>query len=187
MKPPWPSGRRLERSILVVLGVFLLGGIVAGCASGMSAAARGQVTYAGSFPALQGAPESHRGQVAMLGGRIIETTPRRQGTEIIVLQLPLSASDKPLLEEPSEGRFLIAAPEFLDPAAYPKLTPITVVGEITGHVERTIGDYPYTLPVMRPIEIKVWSARNWGGRSPGVHVGVGAGSHGGGAGFGISF
>ena len=187
MRLRWLRGGRLKPALLFVLGVCVLGSVVSGCASGMSAAARGQVTYEGGFPALQKAPEAYRGRVVMLGGRIIETTPRQQGTEIVVLQLPLSASDKPLLDQPSEGRFLITAAEFLDPAAYPKLTPLTVVGEVTGQTERAIGDYPYTLPVLRPIEIKVWPASTWGGRSPGVHVGVGAGSHGGGAGVGISF
>jgi outer membrane lipoprotein len=153
----------------------------------MSDAARGQVTYAGGFPALQKAPEVHRGQVAMLGGRIVETIPKTEGTEIVVLQLPLANSDKPALDRPSEGRFLIVSPEFLDPAAYPKLTALTVVGEITGHTTRSIGDYPYTLPILRPIEIKLWPAQDWGPNSPAVHIGVGAGSHGGGAGFGISF
>lgn len=187
MKPLRCKGGRRVRRILAVLMVVWAGVNASGCATGMSEAARSQVTYEGSFAALQGAPEPQRGKVAMLGGRIVDITPQAEGTEIVVLQFPLSTSDKPLLDQPSEGRFLIVSPEFLDPAVYPKLTPLTVVGEITGHTVRTIGDYPYTLPVLRPIEIKAWPARSWGGRSPAVHVGVGAGSHGSGAGFGISF
>jgi outer membrane lipoprotein len=158
-----------------------------GCASGMSRESRAMVTYEGTFPELQDAPERHRGEIAMLGGRIVETSPSAEGTEVMVLQLPLTGSDKPALDQPSEGRFLILSSEFIDPAVYEKLTPITVVGEITGQTVRTIGSYAYTLPVLRPIEIKPWSSHYGGTRSPGVHVGVGAGSHGGGAGFGISF
>lgn len=170
----------------IVLSVLLWG--LAGCVSGVSDYSRAMVTYQGAFPELQGAPDQHRGQVAMLGGRIVETTPSAEGTEIVVLQLPLAAMDKPALDQASEGRFLISTPEFLDPAAYRKLTLITVVGEVTGHVERPVGDYPYKLPVLRPIEIKQWSSNEWGGGGPAVQVGVGAGSHGGGgAGFGVSF
>lgn len=187
MKPRWPHGGRRKRRIPALLMVIWAGVYAAGCAAGMSDAARSQVTYEGGFATLQGAPEAQRGKVAMLGGRIVDITPQAEGTEIVVLQLPLSASDRPLPDQPSKGRFLIATPEFLDPAVYPKLTPLTVVGEIAGHTVRTIGDYPYTLPVLRPIEIKIWPGRNWGGRSPAVHIGVGAGSHGGGAGVGISF
>lgn len=170
----------------IVLSVFLWG--LAGCASGVSDYSRAMVTYQGAFPQLQGAPDQYRGQVAMLGGRIVETTPSASGTEIVVLQLPLAAMDKPAMDQASQGRFLISSPEFLDPAAYRKLTLITVVGEVTGQVERPVGDYPYTLPVLRPIEIKQWSSNDWGGGGPAVRVGVGAGSHGGGgAGFGVSF
>ena len=111
------------------LSVLLWG--MTGCVSGVSEYSRAMVTYQGTFPELQGAPEQHRGQVAMLGGRIVETTPSATGTEIVVLQLPLAARDKPALHQASQGRFLISTPEFLDPAVYSKLTLITVVGEVT--------------------------------------------------------
>jgi len=170
-------------------GLLFLGWALSGCVSGVSGASRAMVNYEGAFPELQRAPDQHRGQVAMLGGRIVEIAPSQTGTEITVLQLPLGTSDKPSLDKPSEGRFLISTPEFLDPAAYPKLTLITVVGEVTGQTVRPVGEYPYTLPVLRPIEIKQWTSSDWGGGGPAVNVGVGAGSYGsgGGAGFGITF
>ena len=172
----------------ILAGLFLLGGAMIGCASGVSEASRAMVTYKGPFSELQAAPDQHRGQVVMFGGRIVETAPSATGTEITVLQLPLGASDKPALDKPSEGRFLISTPEFLDPAAYPKLTLVTVVGEVTGHTVRPVGEYPYSLPVLRPIEIKQWTSSDWGGGGgPAVNLGIGAGSNGGGAGFGISF
>lgn len=180
------TGIRIRTAI--VFGVCLWG--LTGCASGVSDYSRAMVTYEGPFPELQGAPDQYRGQVAMLGGRIVETTPSAEGTEIMVLQLPLAMMDKPALDKVSEGRFLISTPEFLDPAVYRKLTLITVVGEITGHVEREVGDYPYTLPVLKPIEIKLWPQNEWGGGSgPNVNVGVGhsSGGSGGGSAFGISF
>ena len=180
---------RSGRLVGMAAGLLFLGWVLGGCVSGVSEASRAMVTYKGAFPELQRAPDQHRGQVAMLGGRIVETAPSATGTEITVLQLPLGASDKPTLDKPSEGRFLISTKEFLDPAAYPKLTLITVVGEVTGQTVRPVGDYPYTLPVLRPIEIKQWTSSDWGGGGPAVNVGIGAGSYGsgGGAGFGISF
>jgi outer membrane lipoprotein len=189
MIPRFYFGRSVLR-IGTVAVLVALWWAVTGCASGMSASSRAMVTYKGAFPELQGTPDQHRGQVAMLGGRIVDTLPSAGGTEIVVLQLPLTASDKPALDKTSEGRFLISTTEFLDPVAYPKLALITVVGEVTGHTVRTVGEYPYTLPVLRPIEIKQWSSGDgdWGGGGPAVHLGVGTGSHGGGgAGFGISF
>ena len=188
MGPRFHAGRpgRLVGSATALL---FLGWSLWGCVSGVSQASRAMVTYQGSFPVLQGAPEQYRGQIAKLGGRIVETSPSAAGTEIMVLQMPLGTSDKPAIDKPSEGRFLISSPEFLDPAAYPKLALITVVGEVTGQTVRPVGEYAYTLPVLRPIEIKQWSSGDWGGGGgPAVHMGIGTGSHGGGgAGFGISF
>ena len=175
---------RVGTSALFLLSFW---GLVAGCASGVSKQSRALVTYQGTFPELQQAPDQHRGQVVILGGRIVETKPSEEGSEIVVLQLPLTSGDQPGLDSTSEGRFLISSPEFLDPAAYPKLTPITVVGEVTGHTVRPVGDYPYDMPILRPIEIKQWKNSGWGGGGPAVQLGVGAGSYGGGAGFGISF
>jgi outer membrane lipoprotein len=189
MKPQIRFGRS-GRLVWIAAGLLFLGWAMMGCASGVSEASRAMVTYKGSFSELQAAPDQHRGQVVMLGGRIVETVPSATGSEITVLQLPLGGgSGKPAIDKPSEGRFLISTPEFLDPAAYPKLTLITVVGEVTGHTVRPVGDYPYSLPVLRPIEIKQWTSSDWGGGGgPAVNVGIGAGSHGGGgAGFGITF
>lgn len=188
MSPPRHRCRTVARMGAAIVLSVLFGGLT-GCVSGVSDYSRAMVTYQGAFPELQGAPDQYRGQVAMLGGRIVETTPSAAGTEIVVLQLPLAAMDKPALDQASEGRFLISTSDFLDPAVYRKLTLITVVGEVTGHVERPVGDYPYTLPVLRPIEIKQWSSNDWGsGNAPAVHLGVGRSSgSGGGAGFGVSF
>jgi len=179
---------RIRMRTAIVFSLFLWG--LTGCASGMSDYSRAMVTYQGTFSELQGAPDQYRGQVAMLGGRIVETMPSAEGTEIVVLQLPLAMMDKPALDKVSGGRFLISTPEFLDPEVYRKLTLITVVGEVTGHVERSVGDYPYTLPVLKPIEIRQWAQNGGGGGSgPNVNVGVGhsSGGSGGGSAFGISF
>ncbi len=182
------NGYRRGIGLVAAVMLCVCTGGMTGCVSGISDYSRAMVTYQGPFDDLQRAPDRHRGQVAILGGRIVETTPSAAGTEIMVLQLPLGTRDKPALDKASEGRFLIVSPEFLDPAAYRKLTLITVVGEVAGHEVRQVGDYAYTLPVLQPIEIKQW-ASNDGGGGPAVHLGIGHGTRGsgGGAGFGISF
>jgi|GEM_PF-750460 len=182
-------GYRKRVGLVAAVMLCICTGGMTGCVSGISDISRAMVTYQGPFDDLQQAPDRHRGQVAMLGGRIVETTPSATGTEIMVLQLPLGTVDKPALDKASEGRFLIVSPEFLDPAAYRKLTLITVVGEVTGHEVRPVGDYAYTLPILRPIEIKQWATNDGGGGGPAVHLGIGhsSGGSGGGAGFGISF
>ena len=183
------TGIQLRNAIVLSLLVWVL----TGCASGLSDYSRAMVTYEGEFAALQDAPDRYRGEVVMLGGRVVETTPSAEGSEIVVLQLPLAMMDKPALDKRSGGRFLISTPEFLDPLVYRKLTLITVVGEVTGQEERLMGDYLYTLPVLRPIEIKQWDQYGGGGSGsgsgPNVNVGFGrsSGGSGGGSALELSF
>lgn len=190
MFPPVHRYRAGIRLRTVMVFSLLVWGLT-GCASGLSDYSRAMVTYEGDFAALQDAPDQYRGEVVMLGGRVVETTPSSEGSEIVVLQLPLAMMDKPALDKRSGGRFLISTPEFLDPFVYRKLTLITVVGEVTGQVERSMGEYLYTLPVLRPIEIKQWEQNGGGGSGSGPNVNVGfghsSGGSGGGSAFGLSF
>ena len=54
--------------------------VLFGCATGISRETRSQVTYKGTFGALQKAPDKHRGETVMLGGRVVETKGSRSAT-----------------------------------------------------------------------------------------------------------
>ncbi len=187
MKTPFTCSSTEVCSWQVCLLIFILAVGVAGCTSGISAYSRAMVTYQGPFTQLQDAPDEHIGEVVMLGGRILKATLTEAGTEVIVFQLPLAAMDKPAQDMVSDGRFLISTPESLDPDLYRKLTLVTVVGEIVGHDVRPVGDYAYSLPILRPIEIKPWASSQWRGGKPAVRIGLGHGGGGGGASYRISF
>jgi len=150
--------------------------VVAGClgCSGISNQAREQVTYSGSFAQLQANPDQYAGATALLGGKIIQTTPLEKGsTELVVLQLPLGSSDRPQSDDQSQGRFIVRATEFLDPALYASGTLITVVGRMTGSQERTIGEMLYRYPVLSLVEIKRWPEPDTS--APRFHIGIGVG------------
>jgi outer membrane lipoprotein len=148
--------------LMVRLGISLaVSGLLMGCATGMSDRARSMVTYQGTFTALQQAPDQYKGQVVMLGGRILENQALAAGYELSVLQFPLDASQKPDLTQPSQGRFLVVAKELPDPAEFKPQIPMTVVGRVTGHMTRKIGEQPYDLVIVDPVELKRWSA--WSG------------------------
>jgi outer membrane lipoprotein len=172
----------MARRIASLLLIFLMV-ISAGCASGISKQARAQVTYSGDFSALQKNPSPHRGQVAMFGGKIVETKPSPTASEITVLQLPLGTSDRPQDGDRSEGRFLLRSGQFLDPAIYRNGALLTVVGKITGSEVRPVGGFDYAYPVVEAIEIKLWAERS--PASPGFSIGIGAGGGSGGSGGGV--
>ena len=156
---------------MVVLWVCVVG---AGCAAGISQRARSQVTYQGSFAALQRSPRNHMGQVALYGGMIIETLAGSEFSDLIVVQLPLGSGDRPRDVDQSEGRFLVRSQRFLDPNIYQKGRLVTVVGKVVGGENRSIGGLDYAYPVLDAIEIKLWPQEQqiW----PNIQFGFGVGA-----------
>jgi len=176
--------RRMAKSY-AGFGVWLpaLALLLAGCATGISDQARSQVDYAGDFGRVQRQPEAFRGKMVLFGGRVLSTQAAGGGTEIEVLQLPLNQADRPREDGVSQGRFLVVAGEFMDPAVYQPSLLVTVVGEIVGQETRNVGNYPYVYPQIRPIEVKTWEPGGW--PRTGLSIGVGGGSGGTGVGVGV--
>jgi starvation-inducible outer membrane lipoprotein len=114
-----------------ILGIFFIM-LVMGCAAGISQQSRSKVTYTGSFSALQKTPDVYKGEVIILGGRIIETKASSPLSELTVLQLALGSSGRPENLDQSEGRFIVQTNQLLDPAIYQKDMLLTVVGTLKG-------------------------------------------------------
>jgi len=49
---------------------------------------------------------------------------------------------------------------FLDPAEYPRDRRITVAGRVTGTQIRSVGDYPYSYPVVAVTQYRIWPRRS---------------------------
>jgi outer membrane lipoprotein len=155
--------------------IFLLLAVTfTACSSGISQQAREQVTYNGPFAAVQKTPEKYRGEILLLGGKVIKISNQEGASELIVLELNLGNQDRPRDNDQSQGRFLIRSTRFIDPAIFPPGTLITVVGRLQGSETRLIGKMRYTYPVIEPIETKKWSA----GSEPTsrFHFGIGIGT-----------
>lgn len=145
------------------------------CAGGLSQKARSQVTYSGTFQALQQQSYLHTSTVVVLGGKIISSEVSAADTRLLVLHLALDNSGRPRDEISSEGRFIIQTDQFTDPAIYPQGTLISVVGTVTGSEHRTIGQMDYEYPVIRLIEIKKWPPAE--STEPRFHFGIGVGTY----------
>ncbi|MGA8181829.1 MAG: Slp family lipoprotein [Desulfobacterales bacterium] len=148
--------------------------LLAGCAAGISPHSRSMVTYTGPFSTLQKTPDAYKGQVVMLGGRIIETKTSSSLSEITVLQLTLDSNGRPVHPDQSGGRFIVQTKKLLDPAIYQKDMYLTVVGTLKGSKIGAIGGFRYAYPLVEGIEIKLWPK---GMRtSPAIHLGIGVGA-----------
>ena len=161
------------KHVSYILGIFFIM-IVICCAAGISQQSRSKVTYTGAFSALQKTPDIYKGEVIMLGGRIIETKASTPLSELIVLQLALGSSGRPENSDQSEGRFIVQSKQLLDPAVYQKDMLLTVVGTLKGSKALPIGDFEYTYPLVELIEIKLWPKGMQ--TRPMIHFGIGVGT-----------
>ena len=159
----------------VRIGLILwIAALLTACTGGISRYARSQVSYFEPFSQLQPNPEKYRGVTVIWGGRIISAAALEGATEFEVLHLELNRSQRPIVNDRSQGRFIIRSPAFIDPALYPKGALITVVGPLKGSEERPIGQMPYRYPVIGITEIKKWPSH--GAAAPRVHLGIGVGT-----------
>ena len=157
------------------LGIcFLIAALLWSCAAGISRESKDQVSYSGNFSELQAKPQSYIGRVAIFGGKVLQTMVDDNVTEIMLLQFPLNRKDSPVNSDQSEGRFIVRSAKFIDPALYPAGTRITMVGRLVESRALPIGKMDYQYPVFELIEIKKWSAGDFGG--PRFHFGIGVGT-----------
>ena len=146
-----PSRRLVCRSLVLLL-VFAL----PACAPAISRSLRQQAEPALSFAALSSDPEAHRGRIVILGGVIVQTTPKPGQTEMEIVQKPLDYFQEPQATDASQGRFLVVADRFLDPQVFAPDRKVTVAGEVKGSEVRRLGEMDYRYPVIAGQEVKLW-------------------------------
>ena len=156
-----------------ILGIFFII-FVSGCTAGISQPSRSKVTYTGTFSALQKTQDAHKGEIIMLGGRIIEAKTSPSLSELFVLQLALDTRGRPVNPDQSEGRFIVQTKQLLDPAVYQKDMLLTVVGTLKGSKVGSIGSFEYIYPLVELIEIKLWPKGMQ--TRPMIHFGIGVGT-----------
>ena len=91
------------------------------------------------------------------GWVIIELDNEKEFSLLQVLLYPLGNYGRPRLDMPSQGRFFIKSPDFLDPLIYKKDTEITVAGTLNGVLTRTIGKKDLAIPVIASTVLQLWA------------------------------
>ncbi len=113
------------------------------------------------------------GKKLVWGGEIVRVENLADRSRLEVLAYPLDPNEKPMLDEPSQGRFLLEKPGYLEPADYPPRRLVTVVGVLKQRIEGKVGDAPYRYPVLEAEHIHLWPKRRPGLEWGGVHFGFG--------------
>lgn len=139
-----------------LLLLALVGTALSGCASVFSGQMLQGVDRSLTVGVLRSDPDRYRNARVVLAGEIIDTRPRAGSTEIEVLARPLGDGDAPRRTDETDGRFIMVAPDFLDPAVYARGRRVSMVGAVIGGEERPLGDQPYRYVLTRPDQIYLW-------------------------------
>ncbi len=102
-------------------------------------------------------PAALVGKPLRWGGELVRIENRADSSLLEILARPLHGSGLPDIDGPSAGRFLARVPGFVDPAAHPAGTRVTVIGRLAGSERGRIGDYEYRYPL---VDVETW--RDWG-------------------------
>jgi outer membrane lipoprotein len=145
----------MSRSGAIGIAVLAVS-VLTGCVSAFPDDALRGVNRELTLSALRADPAASVSQRAILGGEILATQPRVGDTEIEVLGRRLRSDDSPERSDRSDGRFLVRASGFLDPAVYAAGRRITVVGTVVAPEDRPIGALPYRYPVIASEGIRLW-------------------------------
>jgi outer membrane lipoprotein len=109
-----------------------------------------------AFDPLRANPAGYVGKTVLLGGYIVSVQNLPDRTSLTVLQTPLGSGDRPESPIMSEGRFVVVADGFLDPAVYHEGIGITVAGTVTGPETVQIDQISYPTVGIKPVEMHLW-------------------------------
>ncbi|BFU90956.1 MAG: putative Outer membrane lipoprotein, Slp family [Nitrospira sp.] len=114
-------------------------------------------------------PETYRGKLMLAGGEVLSAKRTQQGTELEVLQIPLSEELIPTgRDAETKGRFVIIDrnnDKVPDPAVFSdEKKRVTVVGEVVGMTTIKIDDVQQQVPELAVKNITVW---DWDQRNSG--------------------
>ncbi len=143
---------RIFRLVLVSSVIVLFG-----CSYPISKELRQEARKDITFPQVLQNPNAYKGSTVIWGGSIIQTIPRADGTDIVVLETPLERQERPESDRYSQGRFIVRSPNFLDPEIYKNGRKITVAGQIVGEEPKALGQIMYNYPLVQAKEIHLWS------------------------------
>ncbi len=141
------------------VGSILVAMTLAGCASVIPEDVLVAADRGITLPGIRSRPQHYLGRTVLLGGEILQVTPKQGQTEVEVLERPLGRRDRPQETDESRGRFLVMMDGFLDPAVYRAGREVTVVGEVRGLAERPIGEVMYGFPILQGRYLYLWPDR----------------------------
>jgi outer membrane lipoprotein len=139
-----------------VIGIVIIALALTGCAESISNKFLRQVDKNITFEELNKSPDQYVGNSIMLGGVIVATENKNNGTLLEIYETKLDSSGEPVDIDDSRGRFLAMDKNYLDSQIYRSGRKVTVVGEVKGVEVRKIGEIDYKYPFIEIKDIYLW-------------------------------
>jgi outer membrane lipoprotein len=145
--------------------------LISGCAHAISRGVRKEVDKEVTFLELIKTPTAYEGKVVLLGGVIVNTINKEEGTLLEVYQTKLDSEERPTDTDRSEGRFLALYEGYLDSEIYKQGRQVTIAGTVQGAKVKPLGEIEYHYPYLLVKEIHLWKEEEpiayepypWGG------------------------
>ncbi|GLY62299.1 membrane protein [Pectobacterium brasiliense] len=151
MKSLYLNQKKARLGIVVATALLL-----SGCVTVPDAIKGTSPTPQDDLGRVMNAPQIYVGQESRFGGRVVSIRNEANKTRLEIASMPLDSGAKPLLDMPSEGRFIAYVNRFLEPVDF-KDQLVTVVGPIVGTEQGAIGDKPYRYVVIDAQGYKRWN------------------------------
>jgi outer membrane lipoprotein len=139
-----------------LMSVLFLGSALIGCAHIISKDILKDVDREIGFEELRKDPGKYQGKTLLLGGVIVKTENRNEGTLLEIYQTEINHYGKPIDTDISKGRFLAMYEEFLDSEIYRKGRKVTIAGVVRGGEVKKLGEIDYNYPYLTIKEIHLW-------------------------------
>jgi len=130
--------------------------VISGCAHVISEDIIREVNTEIAFSELRKAPQDYQGKVVLLGGIIVKTVNKKDGTLLEMYQTELDRYSSPVNIDVSLGRFLAYNKRFLDSEIYRKGRKVTIVGVVQGEEVIRLREIDYRCPYLVVKEIHLW-------------------------------
>lgn len=142
--------------IVKLTSCLLLAFTLTNCAHIISKDILKEVDKEVSFEELQKDPGKYQGKTVLLGGVIVKTENKQDGTLLEIYQTEIDAYGKPRKTDISQGRFLALYEDFLDSEIYSKGRKVTVAGVIKGGEVKKLGEIDYHYPYLLIKDLHLW-------------------------------
>ena len=137
-----------------IFGMSLV--LLSGCVHAVSRDVLKEVDREITFSALIKDSAAYQGRVVLLGGVIVKTVNKKEGTLLEIYQTRLDREGRPTDTDRSGGRFLALYQGFLDSVIYAEGRQVTIAGTVQGEKVEPLGEVEYRYPYLLVKEIQLW-------------------------------